>query len=81
MSSFGTVGLKRIWDMLEHCAPGFEKKKTTHNWRVTWNGNCFPSLPLGPHGKRDNAEIQVGHIKKMARTLGIYDCALAFLDL
>lgn len=71
MSSFGTVPLKEIWAMLEHCAPGFERRERTHNWLVTWNGRSFPRLPVGPHGNRQNPGIEIGHIRQMVRMLGI----------
>jgi len=66
--------------MLDECAPGHQRKATTHNWRITYNGKTYPSFPLGPHGKRENPDIEIGHIKKMARALGIYDCARNHLD-
>lgn len=75
MGSSGTVALKDIWKMLAVCAPGYSAKATEHHWRVAYSGRLYPALPLGPHGKRDNPPIQIGHIKKMARTLGILDCA------
>ena len=65
--------------MLEHCAPGYNCKETKHHWRVTYGSEVFPTLPKGPHGERANPSIQVGHIKQMARQLGILDCARQFL--
>lgn len=41
----------------------------------------FPALPLGPHERREAPDIQLGHVKKMARSLGILDCASEFLSL
>lgn len=61
--------------MLEECAPGYSKKSTNHSWQVSYNGYTYPTLPLGGHGKRHNPGIQVGHVKKMARFLGILECA------
>lgn len=67
--------------MLEKCAPGNIQSETEHHIRITWNGKVFPRLPLGPHGKKDGAaEIQVGHIRKMARALDITDCAKKVLE-
>ena len=80
MSSFGTVGLKEVWAMLDVCAPGYSKKETPHKWRITFNGKTYPSLPLGPHGNRKNPSIQMGHVKNMARHLGILDCVLGQLE-
>lgn len=70
--------------MLEECAPGHVRKETTHYWRVTYQGETYPSLPRGRHGpslprgrhgKRANPSIEVGHIRQMTRQLGILDCA------
>jgi hypothetical protein len=79
VGSFGTVALKDVWSMLEQCAPGHTRKQTPHNWRITYRGQVYPSFPLGPHGKRVNPPIEIGHIKKMARMLGILDCAKSVL--
>lgn len=75
MTSFGTIKLKDIWAMLDHCAPGYTRTKTEHHWRVAANGKQYPSLPLGSHGRRENPEIQIGHIRKLIRHLGILECA------
>ena len=61
--------------MLEHCAPGHTKKATDHHWRIAYDQKLYPAFPLGPHGARKNPEIQVGHVRKMARFLGILACA------
>jgi len=81
MGSFGTIQLSDLWAMLEHCAPGYTRKLMTHNWKVMYNGLTYPSLPLGPHGRRKNVAIEIGHVKQMARTLGILPCAAEFLRL
>lgn len=81
MSSFGTVPLKEVWDMLAHCAQGYHAKQTTHFWCVYFGPISYPSLPLGKHGSRKNPEIEIGHIKQMARRFGILDCAKRFLNL
>jgi len=61
-----------ILRMLEHCARGFDIRRTTHGRRVEWSGKVFPDLP-----KFDNVEI--GHIRKMVRHLGIdKECARKF---
>jgi hypothetical protein len=73
--SNGTVRLKEIWDMLEHFAPGYEVRSTDHNWRITVGTAVYPTLPLGPHGKREKPEIELRHVCKMARFFGILDCA------
>jgi hypothetical protein len=60
--------------MLEHCLPGHTIRVTNH-FRFVYSGSLvFPTLP-----KHDN--IHVGHVKKMARTFGILDCARKFLSI
>lgn len=75
MSSTGEIPLADIFKMLDECAPGHLRTQRTHNWMITYNGKTFPSLPVGRHGARRNVSIQVGHVKKMIRALGIEDCA------
>jgi len=75
VGSSGTVALADVWAMLEHCAPGYWKKSTDHHWRIGFDERLYPSLPLGAHGTRKNPEIQIGHVRKMARFLGILECA------
>jgi len=75
MPSSGTIPLNDIWAMLDACAPGYKKRQGQHNWIVTYGDRTFPRLPLGPHGKRANPQIQVGHVKQMVRLLGIEACA------
>lgn len=74
MSCFGVVRLKQVLAMLEDCAPGFAIKQRPHNYCVTYRGRSFPRLPRGAHGSK-NPEIETGHIKQMARQLGIEQCA------
>jgi hypothetical protein len=75
MSSSGMIPLAEIWAMLDGCAVGHQRKQREHNWLITHNGRSFPGLPVGPHGARKNVNIQVGHVKKMIRILGIAECA------
>ena len=60
-----------IQRMLAACAPDHNIRRTTHGYRVTYGGKVFRDLP-----KFDN--IELGHIRKMARHLGIYECAKKF---
>lgn len=80
MGSSGTIKLKKIWAMLDQCAPGYEKKERTHNWRVTWKGHSYDSLPVGRHGARNTVEIQIGHVRHLVRVLGIKECAEGQLE-
>jgi len=80
MGTGGRVSLRDIFDMLKHCAPGYERKDSDHKIRVTWQGQVFPSLPKGEHGKGDRAEIQRGIVKQMVKFFGIADCAKAHIE-
>jgi hypothetical protein len=75
MPSTGQIPLKAILMMLEACAPGARLVEKTHHYWVMANGLCYRNLPLGPHGHRRDVDIEVGHVRKMARYLGILDCA------
>lgn len=67
-----SVPYSQILRMLDHCASGHDIRRTTHGRRVEWAGKLFPDLP-----KYD--DIQIGHIRKMVRHLGIdKDCARRF---
>ena len=66
--------MKDIRDMLEKCAPGYTIELKTHNWFVHFNKLTFPSLP-----KYD--AIEAGHVRKLARTLGILACAKELLGI
>lgn len=81
MGTVRVIDTQAIWAMLERCAPGFTKRKTVHHWRIEFAGRTYPTLPLGRHGKRTNPEIEAGHVRKMARFLGIYECASAMLEI
>lgn len=81
MASTGRVLLRAVFDMLNECAPGHQITQTDHYIRVRWSGKVYPSLPRGEHGKREaRAEIQIPHVRKMVRILGIQDCAHRFLE-
>lgn len=75
MASNGTVPIEEVWAMLKACAPGHTKKETDHNWRVMYEGQTYPNLSKGKHGRRQNPDIQVGQVKQMVRLFGIEDCA------
>lgn len=80
MSSSGTIALSAIWATLARCAPGYSKKARKHNWLVVYGQHSYPGLPLGPHGARKDPDIQVGHVRNLARQLGIVDCAKTQLE-
>jgi len=57
--------------MLQQCAPGHTIRLANHSRVITYNNKVYPSLP-----KFD--QLEVGHIRKMARHFGILDCAKNF---
>lgn len=63
--------------MLDACAPGSRiEQKLHHFWVFMPNtGPVYRGLPLGKHGTRRNPEIEIGHVRRMARSLGILECA------
>lgn len=65
---------KAIRKMLDACAEGRTHRDGVHHRSIYYDG-LTGYLPLGEHGRRQNPEIEVGHIRAMARNLGIYDCA------
>ena len=79
MGFVGTIALKAIWARLDQCAPGHTRTKTDHHWCIRFGDRTYPTLPLGPHGRRENPDIETGHVRKMARHLGLMPCAKAVL--
>lgn len=61
------VPLDAVWAMLDECLPGYTAR--LDDGRPQYFG--FPSGPKGS----SNPEIEIGHIRKMARYFGILDCA------
>jgi hypothetical protein len=59
--------------MLDECAKGWTWNLAPHFRRIMANGRTYPSLP-----KYD--EIEVGHVRKMARHLGIENCAKQHIE-
>ena len=68
------VSFSDVEQMLKKCAPGYRIELKTHFRFVYLGSIVFPSLP-----KHDN--IYLGHVRKLARTLGILDCAKDFLGI
>lgn len=75
------VKLDDVWLMLDECAPGHTRKASQEFWCISYKGKSVRSLPRGPHGHRRNPAIETGHIRHMARHLGIFDCASKHLAL
>ena len=64
MASAGQVPQKKIWDMLDECAPGWNKNETDHFICLRWKSRTYPSFPKHP-------QVDIGHIRKMVRELGV----------
>jgi hypothetical protein len=75
------VKLNDVWAMLDQCAPGYTKRASREYWIVGYCGKTYRTLPLGRHGRRQNPEIESGHVRSMARHFGILPCASGLLDL
>jgi hypothetical protein len=71
VSSFSTVRFKDIRRMLHQCAPGAAIEKKKHRHWVRYDGKIYRGLPLGRHGKRENPEIEIGHVRQLIRYFGI----------
>lgn len=80
MSSSGTIPLKSIWSMLDHCAQGYTAQEGKHHWIVRFNGKTFRTLPLGPHGRRVNPPTQIGHVRNLVRFFEIEECAKRHIE-
>ncbi len=61
--------------MLDSCAAGYTRRQTNHHWVIRYQGKVYPGFPLGEHGKRTNVNIQIGHVRHVARLFEIDDCA------
>jgi len=75
MSSFGQVPLRDVWEMLKKCAPGHTVIARTHNYCIYYGDKTYPTLP------KKHQQVDSGQIKKMARHLGILDCARQALSI
>ena len=63
-----SVRFKNVLKMLDDCAPGYTIRLATHSRVVQYRGKTDRNLP-----KFD--EIELGHLRSMARHLGIKECA------
>lgn len=71
-----------IRQALEACLPNCRWKVGEHRYHILPpNGGPAYFLSKGEHGKGDRAEIERGHVKKMARQFNIYDCMRVHLSL
>ena len=68
MSSFGQVESRDVIAMLRECAPDHTVKEYTHSLCIMSNGCTYPTFPK-------QRQVDIGQVRKMARHLGILDCA------
>jgi hypothetical protein len=66
--------------MLDDCLPGYTKHEHgDHKWAVKCPGHeTFPRLPTGQHGRARNtgrAEVEIGHVRQLAKHFKIFACA------
>ena len=72
MVSKGTYSLKAVRRALDLILPGCRWQKKTHHWWIyPPDDKPMATLPLGSHGRRESVEIQVGHVRALARQFGI----------
>ena len=80
MATHGLIAWKKIAKMLNECARGWREEAKIHK-KWIYFGNFEPfKLPLGEHGKRDNPDIQVGHVRGLVRHFDIAECAEGELE-
>lgn len=79
MGSRGQVKLRKILKMLRKCAPGYTLEEKVHLHWIRYRGRRA-TLPQGQHGKGKNAEIEVGHVRHLARALELdAECVQKYL--
>lgn len=62
------VKLKKVWAMLDDCLPGHTRRASREYWTIGLNGTPpYRGFPTGKHGKRDNPEIESGHVRALMR--------------
>ncbi len=80
MSTRGQIPWKQIQKMLGKCTDGWRFVDKTHKRWVYVDGHPGSfKLPMGAHGSR-NPEIEIGHVRGMARHFEITDCAKQQLE-
>jgi hypothetical protein len=55
--------------MLDACAPGWSRELKLHHWWVRYGPFTFRALPKGRGRGDDDAEVQAGKVRQMARQL------------
>lgn len=73
MTPRGQLEFRTILKILNACATGYAIESKEHLQWIRYGGKKA-TLPLGPHGRRENYRISRGHVKKMVRDLLIGEC-------
>jgi hypothetical protein len=60
--------------MLDACAPAWTKELRDHNYCIRCRELTYPAFPRGDRS-RSNPDIQLSHVRKLARHFGIEACA------
>jgi hypothetical protein len=68
-----------VWAALEKCTPDMTVVVKTHRKWITVGGKTFRGFPNGAHGGR-NPEVEIGHVRRMARFFDILDCMKRFIS-
>ena len=56
-----------IHRMLSTCVPGFQFTDKLHHRWISYAGKTFRGFPLGPHGKRENYEVDARYVRQLVR--------------
>lgn len=67
------VKLSEIEKMLAECAPGYKWVEKDHRIHVSLGKKAFRNLPTAV--KASKGHVECGWVRKLARALGIVDCA------
>lgn len=71
--------------MLKACLPDYTAERHDHSFTVRAPGHePYPSLPLGKHGRSresGRAEVELGHVRQLARHFKILDCGRKYIPL
>ncbi len=72
------VSCTAVLAMLAECVPGYSLEWKTHHIWIRFRGRTFPAFPKGKKIGHYNFEVQIGKVRKLARTFGVVDCARTF---
>jgi len=71
MASKGMISSRSFFEMMDNCAKGYQAETKKHYVWISFREKTYCTLPSGPHQRSGNYEIQIGHIRKAIRFLGI----------